>query len=251
MKEEVLIRLNNVYAAYDHRLVLEDVSLEIRNRDFIGVIGPNGGGKTTLLRILLKLMRPLKGEVSYTGGLKRQSIGYLPQMQQTDRQFPITVEDVVLSGLMGGRGRVSRFTGADRQKARQALQEMGVENLRKRPLGMLSGGQIQRVLLARAIVGHPRLLVLDEPGNYVDNEFEHDMYQRLKRLNEEMAIMMVSHDVGTISAHVKSIACVNQKLHYHASGKVTNEQLKSYGCPIQLIAHGPVPHTVLEKHSKG
>jgi zinc transport system ATP-binding protein len=115
----------------------------------------------------------------------------------------------------------------------------------------LSGGELQRVYLGRALVGEPQLLLLDEPGNFIDSSFEQGFYDKLKELNNRMAIMMVSHDVGTISAYVKSFACVNRHLHYHDSGKITNDQLKGYGCPIQLIAHGDVPHTVLERHDNG
>jgi zinc transport system ATP-binding protein len=116
-------------------------------------------------------------------------------------------------------------------------------------LSELSGGQLQRVFLGRAIIGNPRLLLLDEPGNFVDSTFENDFYEKLKELNERMTILMVSHDIGIISSHVKSYACINRGLHYHPSSEITNEQLLAYGCPIQLITHGDVPHTVLKYHT--
>ena len=126
--------------------------------------------------------------------------------------------------------------------------ELGLERIKGSPLNELSGGQLQRVFLGRAIIGSPKLLLLDEPDNFVDTSFENDFYEKLHDLNARMGILMVSHDVGTISAHVKSFACVNRRLHYHPSPEITNEQLSEYDCPIQLVTHGRVPHIVLEKH---
>jgi len=129
------------------------------------------------------------------------------------------------------------------------IDDLGLEGLGHAPLNELSGGQLQRVFLGRAIIGNPKLLLLDEPGNFVDFTFENDFYEKLKQLNSRMAILMVSHDLGIISSHVKSYACVNKNLHYHPSSEITNEQLLAYGCPIQLITHGEVPHTVLKTHN--
>lgn len=126
---------------------------------------------------------------------------------------------------------------------------MGIEHLFRKPVGELSGGQMQRVFLCRAIITSPKLLILDEPNTFVDNQFEADLYETLKILNERMAIMIVSHDVGTISYYVKTIACVNKYLHYHPSNIITEQQLVAYGCPIQIITHGDIPHTVLKKHN--
>jgi zinc transport system ATP-binding protein len=128
------------------------------------------------------------------------------------------------------------------------IEELGLAGMSKSTLNELSGGQIQRVFLGRAIIGNPRLLLLDEPGNFVDTTFENDFYEKLRVLNKRMAILMVSHDVGTISSHIKSFACVNRSLHYHPSNEITNEDLLAYGCPIQLVTHGDVPHTVLKYH---
>ncbi|NLN31380.1 MAG: ATP-binding cassette domain-containing protein, partial [Bacteroidales bacterium] len=133
--------------------------------------------------------------------------------------------------------------------AERIIEELGLTGLEKKSLSELSGGQVQRVLLGRAIIGDPGLLLLDEPGNFVDSSFESDFYGKLKELNKRMAILMVSHDIGMISSHVKSFACVNRKLHYHPSSEISNDQLLAYGCPIQLITHGDVPHTVLKTHN--
>ena len=155
---------------------------------------------------------------------------------------------MVLSGLMIRKSVTGRMTRQDKQHAMSVLDELGIEKLAGVPLSELSGGQRQRVFLGRAVIGSPRLLLLDEPGNFVDTGFEMGFYEKLREFNKSMAILMVSHDVGTISSHVKSFACVNRSLHYHPSGKITNDQLQAYGCPIQLVTHGEVPHTVLQKH---
>jgi zinc transport system ATP-binding protein len=244
-----IIELKNVHASYNGEPVLENVNLSIREGDFIGVIGPNGGGKTTLLKVILGLKKTTSGEIIFRRDkINRNEIGYLPQIAEGDNNFPVSVTDVVLSGLMIIKGHNSKMNRADREKADIVLNELGIYHLRNKSLDMLSGGELQRVYLCRALIGSPKLLLLDEPGNFVDTSFEQGFYDKLKEINTTVTIMMVSHDVGTISAFVKSFACVNRKLHYHDSGRITTEQLKAYDCPIQLIAHGDVPHTVLKKH---
>jgi len=245
----LLIDIKSLTAGYGSNIVLRDINFSISENDFIGVIGPNGGGKTTLLKIILGLLKPVSGTIVFNEDLlKRTRIGYLPQMAAGDITFPVTVFDVILSGLMINKSVVARINAEDRKKAENVIGELGLGEIKKSPLNELSGGQLQRVFLGRAIIGSPALLLLDEPDNFVDATFENDFYQKLHDLNERMAILMVSHDVGTISSHVKSFACVNRKLHYHPSPEITNEQLSSYDCPIQLVSHGRIPHTVLEKH---
>ncbi len=244
-----LFTIDSVTAAYEDKIVLRDATMAIEENDFIGIIGPNGGGKTTLLKVILGLLKPLSGKVDYSPGrLKLNQIGYMPQMAQGDAQFPVTVEDVVLSGMMMHKGTTARMGRRDRKHAAEVMEELGLTPLARQPLNELSGGQLQRVYLARAVAGSPRLLLLDEPATYVDASFEADFYEKLKQLNSKMTIMMVSHDVGTITAWVKSFACVSEKVHYHPYSKITQEDLKMYGCPIQLVTHGDVPHVVLHKH---
>jgi zinc transport system ATP-binding protein len=244
-----LLEMSSVSVAYGSNTALQDADLKVYNNDFIGVIGPNGGGKTTLLKVILGLVEPFKGELVFNQQLlDRNKIGYLPQMSTGDNNFPVTVKDVILSGLMMQKGVTSRMSLSDKKRASQVIEELGLSDLSDSPLSELSGGQLQRVFLGRAVIGDPRLLLLDEPGNFVDANFENDFYEKLRGLNRRMAIMMVSHDVGTISAHIKSFACVNRQLHYHPSSEITNEELMAYGCPIQLVTHGEVPHTVLKKH---
>jgi zinc transport system ATP-binding protein len=244
-----LLEMNSLSAAYGANIVLQDVSFRVMENDFIGVIGPNGGGKTTLLRIILGLIKPLKGSISFNEDLlDRKRIGYLPQISTGDANYPVTVTDIILSGLMIRKGIISRMTLADREKASAVMEDLGLSAMKRFTLNELSGGQMQRVFLGRAIIGDPKLLLLDEPGNFVDTNFENDFYEKLRELNKRMAILMVSHDVGTISAHIKSFACVNKTLHYHPSHEITNDDLLAYGCPIQLVTHGDVPHTVLKIH---
>ena len=244
-----LFEMYSLSASYGANLVLQDVNFKVNENDFIGVIGPNGGGKTTLLRVILGLVKPITGRMVFNNELLNgNSIGYLPQMSTGDINYPVTVTDIILSGLMIRKGIISRMSASDKKKADNVIDELGLSGMSESTLNELSGGQMQRVFLARAIIGNPRLLLLDEPGNFVDTTFENDFYEKLKDLNKRMAILMVSHDVGTISSHIKSFACVNRSLHYHPSPEITNEDLLAYGCPIQLVTHGDVPHTVLKYH---
>jgi zinc transport system ATP-binding protein len=244
-----LFEMHSLSASYGADIVLRDVDIRVCENDFIGVIGPNGGGKTTLLKIILGMLKPIKGEMIFNRELLNgKSIGYLPQISTGDINYPVTVTDIILSGLMIQKGVISRMTKSDKEKAVQVIDELGLSGMAESTINELSGGQIQRVYLARAIIGDPRLLLLDEPGNFVDTTFENDFYEKLRILNKRMAILMVSHDVGTISSHIKSFACVNRSLHYHPSHEITNEDLLAYGCPIQVVTHGDVPHTVLKIH---
>jgi zinc transport system ATP-binding protein len=243
--------MKSLSAAYGQSMVLNDVNFRVYENDFIGIIGPNGGGKTTLLKVILGLLKPVKGEFIINRELLNQNrIGYLPQLSTGDLNYPVTIMDIVLSGLMIGKGVFSRMTPADRSKAASIIEEIGLGGMEGVAMNELSGGQLQRVYLGRAIIGEPKLLLLDEPGNFVDAAFENDFYEKLKELNRRMAILMVSHDIGTISAQIKSFACVNRGLHYHPSNEITNEDLLAYGCPIQVLSHGDIPHTVLKTHQQ-
>lgn len=244
-----LLKLTGVDAGYNGDLVLKGVDFQVSDNDFIGVIGPNGGGKTTLLKVVLGLLPPKNGKVEFPDmPLGVRQIGYLPQNSQFDSQFPISVKDVVLSGLMSQKKLWGKLTAADRQKALELMESTGLTALADRPIGQLSGGQRQRALLCRALIHNPKLLVLDEPNTYVDKAFEGELYSLLQQLNKEVAIVLVSHDVGTITSVVKTIACVNGTLHYHPSPKISPEILKHYNCPVEIVSHGSVPHRVLKNH---
>lgn len=246
-----LVEIRHLTVGYEENIILSDVSLTIHDKDFIGVIGPNGGGKTTLLKAILGLLQPFRGEVIFhdcmTEG-NHHRIGYLPQINNIDRKFPISVSEVVKSGLMSKNSIIKKYAQKDLEYAGELMNEMGIYEIRNKAIGELSGGQIQRTLLCRALVNQPKLLVLDEPNTYVDNRFERELYEKLRRFNENIAILLVSHDIGTISTYVKSIACVNHSLHYHPGNKITPELMEAYECPIQIITHGKIPHTVLHQH---
>jgi len=244
-----LINIQDLSVGYDKEPVLFDVNLSVFEKDFIGLIGPNGGGKTTLLKAILGLLRPMKGKIKFSEDMEsgQRPIGYLPQVKHIDKNFPITVFEVVRSGALM-KNRFKLKSAEVRQKTENLLEEMGISNIRNRAIGELSGGQMQRVFLCRALLSDPKILILDEPDTFVDNRFEGELYKKLALLNKEMAIILVSHDVGTISSYVKTIACVNGHLHYHKSNVISQEQLDSYNCPIQIISHGDIPHTILKHH---
>ncbi len=246
---EPLIKIQNLSVGYDKIPVLDNVNLEIFEKDFIGVIGPNGGGKTTFLKAILGLLKPSGGKIIFRPDIngRKKPIGYLPQVRHIDRKFPITVYDVIRSGfLMVSQNKISSSEFKD--KINHLLVDMGISNIRDRAIGELSGGQMQRVFLCRALISDPKILILDEPDTFIDNRFEGELYDRLSHLNKEIAIILVSHDLGTISSYVKTIACVNGDLHYHPSNTISQEQLDGYNCPIQIISHGEIPHTILKHH---
>lgn len=247
-----IIRLEHICAAYDRKQVLEDVDLTIYDRDFLGVIGPNGGGKTTLMKIILGLLKPESGRISFYKGGKEAptiSMGYLPQYNSIDKKFPISVYDVVLSGLNKQKSLFRSFSSEQREQVQRVIVRMGLEGLEKRAIGQLSGGQLQRALLGRAIVSNPSVVILDEPNTYIDKRFEAELYSLLNEINKECAIVLVSHDIGTVLQNVKSIACVSGHLDYHPDTQIPVEWLeKHFGCPIDLIGHGNLPHRVLMCH---
>lgn len=247
---DALIKITNLTVGYDKIPVLKGVNLEIFENDFLGVIGPNGGGKTTLLKAILGLLKPFDGKIEFRNDIKakKKPIGYLPQVRHIDRKFPITVFDVVKSGLMMLNGIYSAVSA--KQKVNSLLNEMGIFDIKNKAIGELSGGQMQRVYLCRALISNPKILILDEPDTFVDNRFEGELYEKLRILNNDIAIILVSHDMGTIVRYVKTIACVNGKLHYHSSNRITQKDLDEYNCPIQIIKYGEVPHIILNHHHK-
>ncbi|MCK4836720.1 MAG: ABC transporter ATP-binding protein [Candidatus Aminicenantes bacterium] len=247
-----LLHLRSISAGYNGKIVFKNINLEIFDRDFLGLVGPNGSGKTTLLKVILGLLPPLSGDIHYHFSGKEKKalhIGYLPQVSMFDKKFPIIVQDVVMSGLISETGLFRFFTKKQTRQVHQILHQMGIFQLRNQPIGELSGGQMQRVFLARALVSSPELLILDEPNTFVDKSFEKNLYEILRELNQSIAIIMVSHDLGMIASHVKSIACLSDTLYYHDSNEITQELLDNYKCPIDLITHGDIPHRVLKPHA--
>ena len=250
MNRREIIQINNLGVSYEGREALRDVNISFYEGDFVGIIGPNGGGKSTLVKSILGLI-PHSGTIEFCGALEgRHHIGYMPQLNAFDKGFPISVAELVLSGLQSDKG-LSRYTREDKAKVKAILELLDITTLSDKQIGELSGGELQRALLGRAIISEPRLLILDEPANFVDNQFESELYALLERLSERMAIIVVSHDVGTITSLVRSVVCVNRTVHRHPTAELTPELLENYRCPIQVISHGAVPHTVLAHHDCG
>ena len=251
--EKELICIEHLTAGYEEKTVLRDVSLNIYPKDFLGIIGPNGGGKTTLLKIILGLLKPKEGQVRFfRDGVETDAlrIGYLPQMNRIDRRFPISVREVVASGLASEKPHFRDYTPTQKERILEVLRLMGLVDIRERPISDLSGGQLQRVLLGRSMVSRPEVLILDEPNSYVDKRFESHFYKLLPEINKESCIILVSHDIGTVLSMVKNIACVNETLHYHPGADLSPEWLEGkYACPIELIGHGNLPHRVLKNHT--
>ncbi|UKI39320.1 MAG: ATP-binding cassette domain-containing protein [Alistipes putredinis] len=210
---------------------MSDVNLDILDDDFIGVIGPNGGGKTTLVKAIMGDV-PHEGDIIYDSSLTTsrgiRNIGYLPQLNGFDRLFPISVADVVLSGLQVKKGILGRYSHSDRMLACDWMKRTGIESVADKPIGEISGGQMQRALLCRAVISEPKMLILDEPTSFVDRNFERELYLILQQLCKSMAIVMVSHNIGTITSIVKSIVYVNGTVHNHGSNVITPEQLENY-----------------------
>lgn len=227
---ESIISLRNVTVRYDDYVAIDSANLEIFADDFICIIGPNGGGKTTLIKAILGTL-PHSGEVILSPTLfngNKRLIGYLPQQSTFDRSFPISILEVVMSGLQSERGFTAKYSRADREKAMQLLEKVGLKSVAERQIGEVSGGQMQRALLCRAVISEPKLLILDEPTNFIDKQFESELYNILQQLNQRMAIVMVSHEVNNISPAVKSIVCVNRTLHRHNTNTLSHNELREY-----------------------
>ncbi len=250
--EPSILHIEQLAAGYDGHTVIHDVNLRVAKNDFLGIIGPNGGGKTTLVKCILGLLQPTHGKINFFRDgkpVEHLTMGYLPQYSSIDRKFPISVEEMVLSGLSVKKSLTSRFTAEHREKVRHIITRMGLEGLEHRSIGQLSGGQLQRALLGRAIVSDPSLVILDEPSTYIDKQFEARLYELLGEINRDCAIILVSHDIGTVLQQVKSIACVNETLDYHPAIDVTGEWLEQhFHCPIELLGHGSLPHRILQEH---
>ena len=242
MAGNAIIELEKVSFSYNGYSVLEDVTFAIHAGEFICVVGPNGGGKTTLLKILLGLLKPLKGSVRVFGQppeLARQRIGYVPQHAQVDPQFPVTALDVVLMGRLSARPRFGFFSSRDKQAARRALGQMELSDFAGHPFSELSGGQRQRVLIARALVVEPELLLLDEPTSSLDLHVENEFYELLHEINKRMTILLVSHDLGFVTPFSTSVVCVKRFVQIHPTSQMSGEDLirDMYGTDMLMVRH--------------
>jgi zinc transport system ATP-binding protein len=234
-----VIEVADLSFSYPQTPVLEGVSFTIAGGDFVGMVGPNGGGKTTLLRLILGLLTPSRGTVRVFGRPPAEAhrrVGYMPQHAQLDPQFPMRACDVVLMGRLGGR--FGRFTRDDRAQAAAALHEVGMTDCARRSFAALSGGQRQRVLIARALACDPELLLLDEPTASLDPGAQDDINELLHELNRRLTIVLVSHDVGFVARHVKTVVCVNRQVIIHTAQEVTGESIRDlYGHDVRWIEH--------------
>lgn len=240
-KDTPVVLIKGLWFSYNGYPILEDVNLAIQRGDFVSAVGPNGGGKTTLLKLMLGLLRPSRGEVRVFGVTPEEArprIGYMPQHPQLDPQFPATVMDVALMGRLGhGRG-VGSYSRRDKEIAGRALEQVGLSDLHKKAFSAISGGQRQRLFIARALACEPELLLLDEPTANLDMVMEGDLYELLQVLNQHLTVVMVSHDLGFVSRVVKSVICVKRKVLMHPTCEITGEIINDiYGSPMRMVRH--------------
>jgi zinc transport system ATP-binding protein len=255
-----IVQIIDVAFSYNRELVLDKVNLDIEKGDFIAMIGPNGGGKTTLLKLILGLLKPNRGKIRVAGQSAQKgssAIGYVPQDAYINRSFPITAMDVVLMGKLNPKQRWRRRPAETQREALAALDQLAMGRFAQKKIGELSGGQLQRVFIARALVTRPKLLLLDEPTANIDTKGQTELFNLLAELNRTITILVVSHDLLVISRYVKSVACVNRRLHYHNQAEITGDMLETMYpctveevCPVELVAHG-LPHRVLMDHNEG
>ncbi|MDF7807374.1 ABC transporter ATP-binding protein [Pontiellaceae bacterium B12219] len=235
------IQIDNLNFSYGPVSVLENAQLSLGEREFVSIVGPNGGGKTTLLKIILGLLEPQSGTVSVFGNVPaagRKWIGYLAQYANLDAQFPVTALDVVLMGRLGKTRHLGFYTKTDRAAAHAMLERVGLGDLHKRPLNALSGGQKQRVLIARALVSEPKLLLLDEPTSSLDDYVEQELFDLLRELNKELTIVVVSHDVAYVSRYVEKVICVNRAVHTHPVCEIDENLIHDmYGAHVHAVRH--------------
>lgn len=237
----VVIDIDNVSFNYDAVTVLQDISLKIHEDEFIGIIGPNASGKSTLLKLILGLLKPSKGQITkYNQKCQHQHnhIGYVPQHVNFARDFPVTVEEVVLMGHVMSASRFFKYTKEEIASAKHAMQVLEIDDISKRQIGFLSGGQLQRVLIARALVCQPNILILDEPTSNVDMRIEEDIFALLKNYSEHMTIIVVSHDIAFISGYVDRVACLNRTLVCHDTESISGKMIEElYDAPVKMIHH--------------
>lgn len=250
--KELAIEISDIDVFYEEVRALKKVSLEVKEGDYLAIMGPNGGGKSTLLKSILGLIEIEKGNIKIFGKepkKNRHLIGYVPQISNVDKNFPITVIEVVLLGAQKkGLSLFHRYKESERKEAEKYIELVGLKGMENRRISKLSGGEFQKMLIARALLTDPKLLLLDEPTASIDAKSSQEIYSLLGKLNEKITILLVTHNVLAISSNVKELACLNETLVYHGEPELSQEVInKMYGCPVELIAHG-VPHRVLKDH---
>ncbi|MFW6209638.1 MAG: metal ABC transporter ATP-binding protein [Spirochaetota bacterium] len=239
MSSQNVIEVENVVFRYSQYKVLDNVSLNIQAGDMVSIIGPNGGGKTTLLKLILGLLEPESGTVKVYGESPRGNMGYLgyvPQYSRFDEQFPITVFEVVLTGRL--EKRMGFYSKHDRRAAAEALEKVGLADFADRSFQELSGGQRQRVLIARALAGRPSILLLDEPTSNVDAAVGTMLHELLEELNKTHTILLVTHDVGFVDDITNRVFCVNNIVHEHPADKLDASLISAaYGNQMRMVRH--------------
>ncbi len=242
-----LIEVRDLYFGFGHAPLLEDINLDIYEGDYILMMGPNGGGKTTLLKLMMGILRPWRGEIRLHPDV-REKLGYVPQFSDFNRSFPISVIDMVLTGCVSRGNYLKRYTASDRGRAAAILARLNLDEKRNDNINSLSGGEVQRLLIARALVADPAVLLLDEPTTSIDQPSQLTLIDLLNDLHKEMTIVIVTHDPTPFAGIYKHVACVNRSLHYHNRGELEAGHLEEvYGCPVELLGHG-IPHMLLHKH---
>ncbi len=255
------IELNNVDFAYEREKVLEDIGFGLNADDFLAIIGPNGGGKSTLLKLMLGLLQPQKGSIKILGKSPKYSkniLAYVPQNTNTKQSFPITSLEVTLMGRLSKKG-FGYYSKDDHKKAKEALEKVGVAHLANEHIAKLSGGQRQRVYIARALCTEARFLLLDEPTASIDTDGQIQVYGLLKQLNKDVGIIVVSHDINISVSFADKVAHVNKKLFMHDVGKsefkqrMINELRSSHGhiCPVEIISNLSCDHKEHHKTKEG
>ena len=241
MISQPVIDLEGISAGYGGPIVLQDVTLALNQGEFLGLVGPNGGGKSTLLKVILGLLVPSQGRVRVLGTepiRARRRVGYVPQQVDFVRDFPISARGVVLMGRLGRGTPLLGYRRHDRAVAMGSLREVGLTEIAERPVGELSGGQFQRVLIARALATEPEILLLDEPTANLDPRAERDLFELLKSLNRRMTILVVTHDIAFVSEYVTRVACLSRELVCHTTEPLTAETIERlYGRPIRFVQH--------------
>lgn len=228
-----IIEVNNLTVNYGLLTALEEINFKIKEKEFLGIIGPNGGGKTTLIKAILGLKEISSGNIIINS---EKAIGYVPQFSSFDKKFPISVFDVVLMGRLSGKLKFfKKYSKEEKKYAENIMEKLGIIDLRNRQIGQLSGGQLQKVLIARALITNPDILILDEPTASIDSNTKIDIYNILKKLNYEKTIIIVSHDMEDIFKYVDSILCVNKKAHYHGNNYKISKNKNINGCPIDIF----------------
>lgn len=238
---EKVIKIDDLTFSYGKYPALSNVTMEIQKQDFTAIIGPNGGGKTTLIKLILGFLKPDTGRITVFGKEPEQSLsqfGYVPQFLDIDNNFPISVINVVTGGLIRSSS-LFPWTGKEmKEAARKSLERMDVFDLKDSIFGKLSGGQKQRVLIARAIVSEPEILLLDEPTTSVDSRIEKDIYDLLKSLNKKMTIILVTHDLGFVSKYINRVVCVNKNVGVHSPETIDDKVIReTYNSPMNVILH--------------